>query len=117
MAVICHRHCQLITDTADTAYEPTKIGADETDLYESYMTTAPDGTFFAVFQGVANSSVTFTFYQCNGDKITKSYSPEGQTISAVLTIPNVKRITVRGSGGLCAIGRWGYVLHHCRCCG
>lgn len=113
MATTCH----LINDTA-FGYLERPCGTGPTPLYQSFLDTPPDGTFFAQL-GPTDCTVTLTFNQCDGRVQYRSFTPGDSTLAIILTVPDVKSIIVNCTGGSsessCSID-WVFDLHYCHCC-
>lgn len=118
MTVACPKQCQLVNDIASGSTEATACSGAELVLYNSYLSTPPDGTFSALLAST-DCSMIFTFYLSGDRQITRSFTPgpTGQ-LAVVLTVPDVRRITVLCTNGTaqstCQIFDWQFTLHYCR---
>lgn len=120
MAVTCPEQCQLVNDVAFGFVEPTPCGGTEITLFQSSLTTPPDGTFSAVL-GPSSCTVTFRFYHSATNFEERPFTPGPGELAIALTVPDVRKITVTCSSGTtasdCQIQSWQFTFHYCRCCG
>lgn len=121
MGVSCPRDCELFTNTVGKIVT-IECGSGETTLFRSSLSSPADGTFFARITSPV-CTVTFTFYQTGNRQFTRTFEPvdiANGTISVVLTVPDVERITLActlGTTGFTCSVEWGFIYHYCRCCG